>query len=200
MDIVKGATDQTTYVMLVDSASGQPETGLTVTGIDATYVRDRAAAVKNDITEALAAADSAHADNKALEVDGTNAPGLYRIDWPDAPFATGVDRVQLIVTCAGCAPAVQEVQLKDAAAGALTAAERISIADALYVRDVDNVEASAGYHTLCGAVLRLVSKNAPVGTDLVTYRTNGSTAFGKQALTVDADLDPIESIGIMVAP
>ena len=110
--VKKGATDQTFYFKLVDSAAGTPETGLTITNIDATYVRNRAAAVKNDLT-ALAAADSAHADNKGIEVDSTNAPGLYRIDFPDAAFATGVDKVILAVTCSGCDPAMKEIELVD---------------------------------------------------------------------------------------
>lgn len=110
MNILKGVTDISTYVNLVDSAAGTPETGLTITNIDATYTRMRAAAVKNDLT-ALAAADSAHADNKGIEVDATNAPGLYRIDWPDAAFATGADKVILTVTCSGCAPAHVHVNL-----------------------------------------------------------------------------------------
>lgn len=107
MSITKGATDVTTYVNLVDSVTGQPETGLTITNIDATYTRAGAAAVKNDLT-ALASASAAHSDNKGYEVDATNAPGLYRIDWPDAAFVTGVDRVVLAVTCSGCAPAYVE--------------------------------------------------------------------------------------------
>jgi hypothetical protein len=110
MDIFKGSTDITTYVMMVDSTTGVPETGLTITDFDATYTRMRAAAVKNDLT-ALGAANSAHADNQGIEVDSTNTPGLYRIDWPDAAFATGADKVILTVTCTGCAPAVREVSL-----------------------------------------------------------------------------------------
>jgi hypothetical protein len=110
--VKKGATDQTFYFKLVDSAAGTPETGLTITNIDATYVRNRAAAVKNDLT-ALGAANSAHADNQGIEVDSTNAPGLYRIDFPDAAFATGADKVILSVTCTGCDPAMKEIELVD---------------------------------------------------------------------------------------
>jgi hypothetical protein len=105
-----GATDQTFYFKLIDSTTGVPETGLTITNIDATYVRARAAAVKNDLT-ALGAANSAHADNQAIEVDATNAPGLYRIDFPDAAFASGADKVILSVTCSGCDPAMKEIEL-----------------------------------------------------------------------------------------
>lgn len=110
MIIAPGSTDITTYFKLVDPASGVPETGLTITDLDATYVRDRATAVKNDLT-ALVAADSAHADNKAFEVSSTNAPGLYRVDWPDAAFAAGVARVQLVINGAAIDPAVIEVEL-----------------------------------------------------------------------------------------
>lgn len=110
--VKKGAVDQTFYFKLVDSAAGTPETGLTIANIDATYVRNRAAAVKNDLT-ALAAVDTAHTDNKGIEIDATNAPGLYRIDFPDAAFATGVDKVILSVTCAGCDPAMMFIELAD---------------------------------------------------------------------------------------
>ena len=110
MKIPKGSTDVTTYLKLIDPAAGTPETGLTITDLDLTYVRDRAAASKADAT-ALAAVDSAHGDNKAFEVDGTNTPGLYRVDWPDAAFAAGVDRVQLCVNGAAIDPAYIEVEL-----------------------------------------------------------------------------------------
>lgn len=103
MHVKKGSTDVSVYVNLVDSAAGTPETGLTITNIDATYTRALAAAVKNDLT-ALAAVTTAHTDNKGIEIDATNAPGLYRIDFPDAAFATGVPWVILSVTCSGCAP------------------------------------------------------------------------------------------------
>lgn len=111
--IKKGATDVTTYVFLGDSATGVPETALTITGLDLTYIRNRAAAVKVDAT-ALTTVTDAHTDNKAIEVDATNAPGIYRIDWPDAAFATGVDKVILAVTATGVAPSYFFVSLSDA--------------------------------------------------------------------------------------
>jgi hypothetical protein len=104
-----GATDITTYVYLGDSSTGAPKTGLTIANIDITYTRNRAAPVKYDVT-ALAAVDSAHTDNRAIEVDATNQPGMYRIDWEDAAFVVGVDKVLLTATCAGCHPAHQGVQ------------------------------------------------------------------------------------------
>ena len=87
--VTGGATDQTFYFVLRGTSDGVEETGLTITDFDLQYVRTGAApSAKVDAT-ALAATDSAHADNKAIEVDATDAPGLYRVDWPDAAFAAG---------------------------------------------------------------------------------------------------------------
>ena len=111
MKVSPGATDVTTYFKLVDPTTGVPETGLTITDLDMSYVRDGAAAVKADAT-ALAAVDSAHGDNKMIQVDATNTPGLYRADWPDAAFAAGVSRVQLCINGAAIDPAYIEVELE----------------------------------------------------------------------------------------
>src|SRR3990167_3146181 len=110
-EIFKGATDVTRYVMIVDSATGAPETGVTIANLDMQYTRNRTApAVKVDMV-ALAATDTAHTDGRGIEVDATSSPGLYRIDWPDAAFATGVDKVLLVVTGTGYAPAVELIDL-----------------------------------------------------------------------------------------
>jgi len=105
-----GKTDVSINALLLDSATGAPKTGLTIADIDLVYARPRAAAVKNDAT-ALAAVDSAHADNKAIEIDSTNAPGLYRCDFADAAFAAGVEQVTLIVREASCLDARIDVSL-----------------------------------------------------------------------------------------
>lgn len=112
MEFLKGATDVSTYVFMVDATAGTPETGLTIANMDATYSRVLEASVKNDLT-ALAAVTTAHTDNRAIEVDATNAPGLYRIDWPDAAFASaaGVKMLTLTVTCSGCQPAHLQAKL-----------------------------------------------------------------------------------------
>ncbi len=151
MIVAPNATDISTYWKLVDPSTGTPKVGLTITDLDATYVRDRAAAVKADLT-ALSAVTDAHSDNKAIEVDATNAPGLYRVDFPDAAFASGVARVQLIVNGAAIDPAVIEVELMPTwavagdqmtlASGAITAAVVATGAidsDALAVSAVNDI-------------------------------------------------------------
>jgi hypothetical protein len=112
-EVKKDSTDVTRYIMLVDSTAGTPETGYTIANLDLQYTRERSEpAAKVDAT-ALAATNSAHGDNKAIEIDSTSSPGLYRVDWPDAAFATGADKVILCVTGSGLHPAVEEVQLVD---------------------------------------------------------------------------------------
>jgi hypothetical protein len=100
MHVHADSVDVTTYFVLRLAADGTEATGLTITNFDLQYVRSGVApAVKVDAT-ALAATDSAHADGKAIEIDATDQPGLYRVDWPDAAFATGVKEVILSVKCA----------------------------------------------------------------------------------------------------
>jgi hypothetical protein len=100
--VVAGSTDVTTYFSLRLAADGTEATGLTITDIDLQYVRSGATpAAKVDAT-ALGAANSAHSDNAAIEIDATDQPGLLRVDWPDAAFATGVREVVLSVKYPGC--------------------------------------------------------------------------------------------------
>lgn len=112
MIVKKNSSDITIYVALASSDDGTPKTGLTITAIDATYTRNRSAAVKNDLT-ALTGVTDAHTDNKGIEVDSTNAPGIYRIDFPDAAFASGADKVVLTITCSGVVPVHMLVELVD---------------------------------------------------------------------------------------
>ena len=112
MMLVKaGDTDVTTYFTIRTAADGTATTGATITDIDLTYVRSGSApAAKADAT-ALASTSATHTDNAAIEVDGTNQPGLYRVDWPDAAFAAGVSEVVLSVKLASSFTEHLRVQL-----------------------------------------------------------------------------------------
>lgn len=102
MNITGGATDVTTYFVMRLAATGVEATGLTIANMDLQYVRTGAEpAAKVDAT-ALAATNTAHTDNYGIEIDATDQPGLYRVDWPDAAFAAGVKQVILSVKCATC--------------------------------------------------------------------------------------------------
>ena len=100
MRVEINSTNVSTYFQLRNT-DGTDATALTITLLDLQYVRSGAApAAKADAT-ALAAVDSAHSDNTAIEIDATDQPGLYRVDWPDAAFATGVREVILTVKYTG---------------------------------------------------------------------------------------------------
>jgi len=98
-DIVKkNATDRSVTVKIVDSTDGTPETGVVfnTSGIDLWYRREGAELVS--ITEAtLASLTTAHSDGGFLHVGN----GVYRLDLPDAAFATGANYVDFGGTVTG---------------------------------------------------------------------------------------------------
>ena len=100
--VTGGATDQSFMFKLRKTADGLEATGLTITDLDLQYTRTRTAPTAKVDATALAATDSAHADNKAIELDATDQPGVYRVDWPDAAFAAGAAEVVLTVKHASC--------------------------------------------------------------------------------------------------
>lgn len=109
MIIQRGSTNVSTYHYIQDSSDGTAETGITVTGLDLQYVRDGAS--PSTKVDATAGSLTAHSDNTVVEVDSTDQPGLYKVDWPDAAFATGANKVIVTVSGSGFAPSHKEVQL-----------------------------------------------------------------------------------------
>ena len=82
------ATDVSLYFYVTDP-NGDPNTSPNVADYDLYYVEEgQAMSAKADVT-ALAAADSAHADNKAFHV----GQGIVRVDFPDAAFDGGVGKI-----------------------------------------------------------------------------------------------------------
>lgn len=108
--VTKGSTDRSVTVRIIDSADGTPETGVVfnTSGIALWYRREGAAKV--DITEAtLAALTTAHADGGFLHV----SDGVYRVDLPDAAFATGANYVDFGGTVTGMIVIGGRVRLVD---------------------------------------------------------------------------------------
>lgn len=110
-DIVKkGSVDRSVTVRIIDSTDGTPETGVVynTTGIDLWYRREGAAVVS--ITEAtLAALTTAHTDGGFLTI----SHGYYRLDLPDAAFATGANHVDFGGTVTGMVVIGGRVRLVD---------------------------------------------------------------------------------------
>ncbi|PWJ88367.1 hypothetical protein C8D77_11189 [Mesorhizobium loti] len=115
--IKKGATSQSIYVDVLDSASttGGRKTGLAynTSSLTAYYVRNQNTAVAITLAT-LAAANTAWSSGGFKEVDSANMPGIYRLDVPDAAFATGAESVAIVIKgAAGMVQASVDVQLVD---------------------------------------------------------------------------------------
>jgi len=144
MIVTAGKTNVSVYYYIVGDAGhatpGEPVTGLLFSNIEtggsASYARQGAARV--DLTlKTLASASAAHDDGGFILVDDTNMPGLYRCDYPDAAFATGVDQafLQIVVASANNAIAapilvdITDVDLRDSVRGGMTSLPN-AVADA----------------------------------------------------------------------
>ena len=106
--IQKGSVDRSVDLYIIDSTDGTPEVGVlwNTAGIDLKYRRDLSAPVS--ITEAtLAALTTAHTDGGFLEIGN----GVYRLDLPDAAWATGADHVTVFGTVTGMIVLPVTVQL-----------------------------------------------------------------------------------------
>lgn len=99
-----GAVNVSDKISLLNSTTFAPEPGVTITSLDIQYHREGAAspALKVDAT---AGTLGTHADNTISEVDATNSPGIYEVNFPDAMFAPGARSVTVMISGAGLAPA-----------------------------------------------------------------------------------------------
>lgn len=91
MRVAADSTNVSVILRIVDSAAGTPETGVTsaTSGIALGYWREGAASFTGLTESDLATLDAAHSDGGLLHING----GYYRVDIPDAAFASGADRV-----------------------------------------------------------------------------------------------------------
>jgi hypothetical protein len=92
-----------------------PATGLTYADVQVGYIRAGSDPVWNNAAE-LASPTAAYVANGFCEIDAATLPGLYRVDWPAAALAAGVDRVLLLTgpVAGGFAATVSSVELVDA--------------------------------------------------------------------------------------
>lgn len=68
------------------------------------------------------------------------------------------------------------------------------IADGILGRAISNVEGSATFRSLAGAIAKLVNKVDIAGSTLTVRKTNDTDAFGTQEITTDADALPITAV------
>lgn len=125
---LKGATSQSEYILIRHATTGAPLPGLVFNsgGLVAYYVRPLGTPTAITLVT-RANAQAAWASGGFVEVDATNMPGLYRLDVPDAVYATGVDQaVVMLKGATNMDPTALEYQLtginlQDAVRGGMTA-------------------------------------------------------------------------------
>lgn len=127
-EVLLGQTDYSKFVFIPDPAStdGSGKTGLVAANLTVSYARME---TDNDatITDAtaslndLAALTSAHNDWGIKEVSNTLAPGLYRIDFADAVFATGAWTAVVYVMITTSAAAASPIEFELVAVDKLNA-------------------------------------------------------------------------------
>lgn len=197
--VKKGSTNVSVELYIVDNTNGTPELGVlyNTAGIDLNYRRDLAAVTT--ITEVtLAALTTAHADGGFKEI----ANGRYRLDLPDAAFATGVSEVTIGGTVTGMVVYPVTVQLvdydpEDSAALGLTAVPAtvagsvgsvvgLSVSDILTTQMTESYATDGTAPTLAQAIFNLqqtLGDFAITGTTISVKRIDGST----EAMTYTLD-------------
>ena len=101
-----GQTDYSSFILVRDT-SGNAKTGLAYTDIDLAYARmetDNDATTTDVAPATLASLTAAHSDWGFLEVSATDHPGLYRLDYADAVFASGAWSAVVSLTGTGLEP------------------------------------------------------------------------------------------------
>jgi hypothetical protein len=155
--------------------------------------------------------------NSPLEVDATNAPGLYSILLTatectcNLGVLTGksstagvvlipvtISFEQLPTAAPGANGGVPTVNASNYVAGVqatvvLSSSERLAIADALLGRSVANVEASAAEHSLTTVVLAMLESSI-LGTAWTIKRTDGATTHVTKTVAHDANAQPITGV------
>jgi hypothetical protein len=95
------------------STTGGRKTGLVynTAGLTAYYIRAGSSAVQITLAP-LASPGAAWTSGGFIEVDATNAPGVYRLDVPNEAFARGAKSVAIILKGAsGMAQVSKEIRL-----------------------------------------------------------------------------------------
>jgi hypothetical protein len=114
--IKTGLTDQTIDIFVLDSSSttGAGLTGLTsgTSGLTC-YYRKGATGSAQQLTLASQTVGGAHADGGFVAIDGTNMPGLYRLDLSDTMVAAEGMLTIYLRGATNMAPVVAELEIVD---------------------------------------------------------------------------------------
>ena len=183
-----GSTDISIQVPMVDITDGfTPETGLTVTDFDIVYARPHIAPTKADcVALATPAVTDPHLDSGCIEIDSTNMKGVYRFDFPDAPFAAGEENALLVIHQASCRSVYIHVSL-DVVTGFKLASDGL---DAISTTEPAGVAANFR-EMLIQTWRRLFKKSTLAATQLKCFKDNGSDVATTQTVSDESGTQEI---------
>lgn len=98
-NIKAGSTSVSITFQLRKSADNTAETGKVAADCTAYYCRQGGVATAITLAD-LGSVNAAYSSGGMKEIDGTNMPGLYRLDVPNAAVASGADWVDVLVKTA----------------------------------------------------------------------------------------------------
>ena len=147
--VVNGATSKSVY-LYITAASGLPVAGLAfdTAGLLASYAGTKLARVAITLAD-LAAITTAWASGGFKEVDGTNMPGWYRLDIPNAALALSADEVVVTI-------------VKDAVCQSSLVIPIPTVTNATISTKVDTVDTEVG--VIDGIVDNILLDTAEIGT------------------------------------
>lgn len=190
-DFFKGDTSQTIYVHLKHSTTGQGLTGLAFNTASLVAYYTRALSAATAITLATQTVTGAYSSGGFVEVSSANAPGLYRLDLPDAVLATGVGIVNIVIKGAAnlldCSIILQlyDTGLSTQAKTDVNAEVVDALATDTYAEPAQGAPAATA--SLSAKINYLYkawrNKKDNNGTETKLYADDGTTVHHKQATT-----------------
>ena len=201
LSIVQGTTSLRSYVFIQDSSvtTGAGLTGLTsgTSNLVAYYVQPGGSATS--ITLNSQTATGAYSSGGFVAVDGTNMPGLYRFDIPNAALTGASSVVVMLKGAANMVPCVLEIELtavdnQNAASfgvSRLDAAVSTRLATSGYTAPLD----AAGTRTAVG----LASANLDTQFAAIPSANSNADALLDRSAGVETGLTPRQAFRLMAA-
>ena len=197
--IYAGSTSQTVRFFIQDTSStvGAGLTGLTHSSSGLTCYYSKGIAAATAVTLASQTATGAYTSGGFCAVDGTNMPGLYRLDLPDVVVDTEAEVIVMLKGAANMAPVAIRITAKKLQANAVTVADKTGytltvtpptsaeIADAVWdeilTGATHNIQNSAGkrLRTIASQVVHTGTAQGPgTGSNQIQLDTGASATDG----------------------
>lgn len=177
-----GTTGRIEYIYIIDSLSstGLGKTGLVynTSGLTCYYVRNAAASsVVNLITQTPT---GAWVSGGFCEIDQSNMPGIYRVDLPNAVFASGSDKaIVMLKGAANTIPVTLEYQLTAADPNIFTEASIASTSWSYTTRSITSNLDKNGYTVIAGVVTSVpIQETSYVGIATSVWQFGTRTITG----------------------